>query len=77
MLKYHDRFLPHWREICDGIHYLKDDDELKGFCIMNVESPILKAMRGKRLKIKNIRLECCNFSRDMGGEYGIELARGC
>jgi len=81
VLKYHERFLPHWRELCDGMYYLKDDDELKGFYIMNVQLPnhivsmILKAMRGKRLKIKNIRLECCNFgSRDMGGEYGIELA---
>ena len=47
---------------------------------MNVEVPnhivsmILKAMRGKRLKIKNIRLEFCNFSPGIpGGEYGIEL----
>jgi len=81
MLKYHERLLPHWRELCDGIYYLKDDDELKCFDIMNVEVPnhivsmILKAMRGKRLKIECIRFEYCNFSPGIGdGEYGIELA---
>lgn len=81
ILKYHDRFLPHWRELCDGISYLKDDDELKSFYIMNVEVPshivsmILKALRGKRLKIEDIRFEFCKFSRSIRDEeYGIELA---
>jgi len=81
ILEYHDRFLPHWRELCDGIYYLKDDDELKSFDIMNVEVPshivsmILKALRGKRLKIEDIRFECCKFFRGIRDqEYGIELA---
>jgi hypothetical protein len=26
ILKYHERFLPHWRELCDGLCCLKEDD---------------------------------------------------
>ena len=77
ILKYHEKLLPHWRELCDGICCLKDDDELKCIYIVNVELPnhvvsmILKAMRGKKLKIECISFEYNNFRN---GEYGIELA---
>ena len=76
ILNYHDNFLPHWRELCDGICYLKDNDELKCFDIANVELPnhivsmILNALRGKKLKIDSISF----LNNDFGGNYGIELA---
>ena len=81
VLKYNDRFLPHWRELCDGLCCLKDGDELKCFDISSVELPnhivsmILNALRGKKLEIKYISFQCNNFKTEYAGtSYGVELA---
>lgn len=82
VLKYSDRFLPHWRELCDGICCLKDGDELKCFDISSVELPnqivvmLLNALRGKKLKIKCISFQSNNFKSEygMGTTYGVEIA---
>jgi len=82
VLKYHDSFLPHWRELCDGICCLKDGDELKCFDISSVELPnqivvmLLNALRGKKFKIKCISFQSNNFKSEygMGTTYGVEIA---
>ena len=82
VLKYHDSFLPHWRELCDGICCLKDGDELKCFDISSVELPnqivvmLLNSLRGKKLKIKSISFQSNNFKSEygMGTTYGVEIA---
>ena len=82
VLEYDDRFLPHWRELCDGICCLKDGDELMKFDIASLELPskivvmLLNAFRGKKLKIKCISFQNNNFGSDNSTyvDYGIELA---